>query len=95
MKNNFWMVIFLLSICLARDPFLPPESGSMSARNTSGMQMVNHYRTVSLNYLAAEDAAKMIEKLYPDAMVCAEKNNNILLLGADLQTEKILAALRE
>ncbi|MDR1323614.1 MAG: type II and III secretion system protein [Candidatus Margulisbacteria bacterium] len=93
MKHKILAVFLFLNLCLARDPFALPEP-SAAARTSAGMPLAQNYRAVTLNYLAAEDAVKIIEKLYPDAVVCAEKNNNILLLGADRPTEKILAALQ-
>lgn len=91
MKNKVLVLGVLLSLCLARDPFVLPEQ---NARRTEKLPSAVSYRTVLLNYLPAEDAARIVEKLYPDALVCAEKNNNILLLGADRPIEKILAVLQ-
>ncbi|GBR77141.1 bacterial secretin superfamilty protein [Candidatus Termititenax persephonae] len=92
MQNKILVALLFLSFCLARDPFILPEQDVPLVR--PGKAAASGYRAVPLQYLPAEDAAKLIEKLYPDALVCAEKNNNILLLGADHPTEKILAVLQ-
>ena len=96
MKNKLLVLVLLLNCCLARDPFVLPEQGlTVQTVNKPGSPApAGNYRAVPLKYLPAEEAAKIIEKLYPHAVVCAENNNNLLLVGADLPIEKILSVLQ-
>jgi type II secretory pathway component GspD/PulD (secretin) len=58
-------------------------------------ETINSYKSVQLNYLNAENMVELIRKLYPDAIVTAEKTNNHLLVGVDQQLNKILKTLQD
>ena len=92
MKNKIFLFL-LLGFCLARDPFLPPESAP-SGQPAPGKAPISEYRAVSLNYLSAETAADLLKKLYPDAVVTYEPNNNYLLLGISGSATRLLQTLR-
>ena len=92
MRNKL-LFFLLLGFCLARDPFLAPETVPSSPGST-GKMLSSEYRAVPLNYLSAETTAETLKKLYPDAVVTPEKNNNVLLVGVNSQTIRILNTLQ-
>ncbi|MDR1997468.1 MAG: hypothetical protein LBQ83_04010 [Candidatus Margulisbacteria bacterium] len=92
MMPKILLFILLLSLALARDPFVLPDAPESRG---GPVPQISGYQTLRLDYLSAADAVEIIKKLHPDAVAAVAKDQNVLLLGADSRTAKIRQTLRD